>query len=282
MNEFAINTNTDIGYKSLFNKDIPMPKTIFNVKVGNEGSEEENKTINKRDRIKKNVTTLAIYNALFYENRHRKKALVSITIGDRNLSSLFKLRKEFITKLKTIMKRKAFKGEKIAYFTNIEFNKDLEIIENHNPHLHIQFFYDKFLPIDEALYFLNTELNYCFKNFNVVKAKKKKAYLGYIVKDYVIANYNEEYEIYKKKESYNKPLYTASRKLVSNYVIKYIYGYFKKYMPVKWKALEYNKRYEFILEQIKEGNILIKDITDTLTDKYNIIKNKAIYIKIVE
>jgi len=282
MSELALDINNLIDYKPSFNKNIPMPKTIFSINIKNNDLEEEDTIINKRDLIKKNTTILAIYNALFYENRNRKKALVTITIGDEKLNSLFKLRQELITKLKGIMKRKSFKGEKLAYFTNIEFGQDIGRLKQYNPHMHIQFFYDKFLPIDEALYFLKTKLNYDFKNVDIVKAKKKKAYLGYVVKDYVIANYNEEYEINKRILSRRKPLYTASRKLVSNYVIKYIYCYFKKHMTVKWKALENNQRYEFILEQIKEGNILIKDITDTLSDKYKIIKNKAIYIKIIE
>ena len=236
--------------------------------------------INKKDRVRKNITTLAIYNALFYDNRHREKALVSITIGDEKLISLFELRKYMMNKLKSIMKKKAYKNQTIAYFTNIEFGADKGELKEFNPHIHMQFFYDDFEPIQETMAFVEEKFD--VKNTDVNIAEKKDAYFGYVVKDYVIANYDEKYELNKKEQGKGMPFYTASRKAISNYVIKYIYGYLAKAIPVKWRALEYNKRYEYILELIKSGHIQVVEIDDNLSDEYIIVKNRAICISTID
>ncbi len=237
--------------------------------------------INEIDCKRKNLTTVAIYNALFYENRYRKKVLVSITIGDEKIDSLIKLRKNFTDSIRDRLKTKAFKGEKLAYFTNIEFGKDLGNLKRLNVHLHIQFFYDSLLVLEEIHKYIDKEQNK-FKNFDIEEAKSNDAYFGYLIKDYLEKNYNEEYELSKKILAQRKAFYTSSRKDITNYVVRYIYGYYKKNTIKFWNSLKPIKRYEHILGEIKVGNILLKKVTcSDIPKKYKIVKNTAIYIKTV-
>ena len=235
--------------------------------------------INKQDRLRKNITTLAIYNALFYENRKRQKALVSITMGDERLNSLFEIRGKLLAEIRKLLKRVAFQGQKIAYFSNIELGMSKgSLTKQFNPHLHFQFFYDDFTPINMALEYI--EELYEFSNFDVDEAKELNAYFGYIVKDYYMENYDEELEQNKITLGMKKPLYTSSRKAIANYVIKFIYSYLNKQMREKWKQLENKERYLYILDEIRQGRIIIKGIDEGYTEEYMLIKNYAVYIKL--
>lgn len=234
--------------------------------------------INKESRLRKNITTLAIYNALFYENRKRQKALVSITIGDEKLKSLFELRSKLLAEIRKILKRVAYKGQKIAYFSNIEFGASKGVLSKEfNPHIHFQFFYDDFTPIDEAL--LSVDAIYNFDNADVVEANHEEAYFGYIVKEYLLDNYDEELEMNKMMLGQKKPLYTASRKSIPNYVIKFIYGYMTNNYD-KWQEIPKKARYIFILDNIRDGNILINQ-SSKIKDK-NYIKIKRYFVFINE
>ena len=234
--------------------------------------------INKEQVFRKNIRTVAIYNALFYENKNKQKALISITIGDEKLTSLFKLRREFIAQIRKILKRVAYKGEKIAYFSNIELGaSNGELNKKFNPHIHFQFFYNNFKPIRLALKEIETK--YTFSNCDIQVADKPTAYMSYIIKDYIADNYNEELEIQKKKLGMKMPIYTSSRKSISNYMIKYIYNYYKKNSPRMWSVLAARKRYDLILKQIKNGKIRIEALSDSIPSGYKAVKN--IQIKII-
>ena len=181
-----------------------------------------------RNRKRRNLTIVAIYNSLFYDNRDRKKALVTITIGDESIDSLIRLRKDFINSIKARMKTKAFKGEKLAYFTNIEFGQDIGRLKRFfNPHLHMQLFYDSNLVMEEVRKYLENNQTK-FKNFDIQESKNNDAYFAYVVKDYFEENYNREYEENKRSLGRGRAFYTASQKSISNYAIRYIYDYYRK------------------------------------------------------
>lgn len=234
--------------------------------------------IKKIERQRKNLTTVAIYNALFAENKHRQKSLVSITLGDEKLNSLFKLRKELLEEIRKTLKRVKYLGEKIAYFTNIELGAgNGALTKQFNPHIHFQFFYDNYEPIKEALSVIEEKFN--FKNFDSQQANNNDAYFGYIVKDYFASNFNEELEANKMSLGMRKPLYTSSRKSISNYVIKHIYNYYKMNRYKIWKQLATSERYQFILDNIRDGEIIIKPSREQLPSKYKLVKNYKIHIK---
>ncbi len=234
--------------------------------------------INKVSRQRKNLTTVAIYNALFAENKHRQKALVSITLEDEKLNSLFELRYELIYEIKKILARVKYLGEKIAYFTNIEFGADKgALTKQFNPHIHFQFFYDNYEPIKQALYVIKEKFN--FKNSDTQHANNKDAYFGYIIKDYLASNFNEELESNKMALGMKKPFYTSSRKDISNYVIKYIYNYYKMKYHKICKSLVPSERYKFILDNIRDGKITIKPSSERLPRKYKTVKKYKIHIK---
>ena len=236
-------------------------------------------TINREDRERKNITTVAIYNALFYDNRKKQKALLSITLGDEKLTSLFKLRKEFIGEIRRLLKWAMYKGEKIAYFTNIEFGKSKgELNQQFNPHIHFQFFYDNFEPIKKVLALIEEKFE--FKNSDIQEANNLDAYFGYIVKDYFLDNYDETLEENKMRLGMKKPLYTSSRKEISGYIIRYIYNFYKTNMFLIWKSITKKERYKFILENIRDGKILIKPFSEPTTSTFKVVKKFKIYIKI--
>jgi len=234
--------------------------------------------INKVSISRNNLITVASYNALFYENKHRQKALISFTLGDEKLNSLFKLRKELLSEIRKTMKRVVYKGEKIAYFSNIELGASKgELTTEFNPHIHFQFFYENYEPIKKALAII--EEKFVFNNFDVQTSENNEAYLGYIIKDYLESKYDENLERNKKQLGGRKKFHTSSRKSLSNYVIRYIYNFYKNNNCYKWNKLKARKRYEFILNNIKNGKIIIKSLNEKTTAKFKVVKNYKIYIK---
>jgi len=241
--------------------------------------------IYKQSIFKKNTTVLATYYALYAENKHLDKALLTITIGDENITNMKKLRKLFIAKLNSVLRKKAYKDSQIAYFTNIEFGEDKGNLSNgalkFNPHLHIQFFYENIKPIQEAVEYIEKiyKLNNCCLTLPDNLSDEAVNY-DYVVKEFKRKNYDAEYELNKKKFSYGKALHTSSRKSISNYIIKYLYSYLSKYLSIQWNKLESYERYEYILTNIKDGYIIITSRKDRPSYKYKLIKNSAIYVNL--
>ena len=251
-------------------------------------SEDIEISIVEEDIRSNNRTTVAIYNALWYENKDKNKGLVSITIGDERISNLVKLRQMLMKKLKDIRRKKAYKNLKIAWFSNIELGaSNGELNAQFNPHLHIQFFYDDIQPIIEALYFIKHHYKkYAeyFSNYDYQEIKNKKAYVGYIIKEFLEENYNHNYEINKKilRQGRKINLYTSSRKIIDNKSIRYIYNYVGKLLPKIWKKLKVRyQKYAFILELFKTGEIKIVKNNGLLSSEYIIVKSKGILINII-
>ena len=233
--------------------------------------------INKEQVVKKNNTIVATYYALYAENKHLSKALYSITLGDERISTLKEYRSKLLKKIKSILRRKAYRGQPIAYFSNIELGKDEgNLTKDFNPHLHIQFFFQSFKPIEEAINALEKE----FKPSNTHTATQTKpdADYDYVIKEYKADNYNEAYEINKRNLYYRQTLYSCSRKSVSNYVIKYLYRYLSRNLAKVWNKLETYERYDFILRNIKEGHISITTKKERPSTRYRIYKNSALLI----
>ena len=111
------------------------------------------------DIFKRNTRILATYYSLYSENKDKKKALITITAGDESVSTLKKYKAELFKKINSILRRKKYKNQTIKYFSNIELGDDKgRLTRFFNPHLHIQFFFDKIEPIKEALtYIVNPE-----------------------------------------------------------------------------------------------------------------------------
>lgn len=246
--------------------------------------------INKKDRVHKNILTLAKYNALWHDNKDRKQAMLTLTIGDEKIKSVVKLRQKLLKFLNKVLARVAYRGQKVAYFNNIEFSRHKKnSLLSFNPHIHIMFYYDSIKPIKVMIEMLEDE--YTFSNNHLLQYRKKK-YIGYVVKDYIVYKkdkkteknidvYNEELERMKLELAKGVKINTSSnKKIITEYAIRYVYKYYKKHMPTKWLSIDNQEKYEFILEEIKEGNILMTLWNEAPSEKYEIVKNTAIYIKI--
>jgi hypothetical protein len=240
--------------------------------------------INRKSIYKKNTTILATYYALYAENKHLDKALLTITIGDENIANMKTLRKKFIAKLNSVLRKKAYKDSKLAYFTNIEFGADQGNLSmgllKFNPHLHIQFFYEDIGPITEAVeYIENTyKLNNCC--LTLPEKSNEEVNFDYVVKEYKYKRFNPDLELNKKKYSYGKALHTSSRKSITNYLIKYLYSYLSQHLSTHWNKLKSYERYEYILANIKDGYIHITTKLNRPSYKYKLIKNSAVYVNL--
>jgi len=229
------------------------------------------------DIFKRNTRILATYYSLYAENRAKKKALITLTAGDESVSTLKKYKAELFKKINSILRRKKYKNQSVKYFSNIELGKDGgRLTQFFNPHLHIQFFFDNIKPIEEALTYL--EQKYKLSNCDITTPKKKDVNFDYVVKEYKRKNYHAGYELRKKQIYYKQALYSSSRKSIPNYVIKYIYRQFFINKITEWYNLQNYDRYEFILNQILENNIIITTKEDKPSSEYKVIKSMAIYI----
>lgn len=199
-------------------------------------------SINIKDIKKKHRTILATYYALYAENSHRQKALLTVTIGDERISTLKEYRQGLMKKLNSILRRKAYANQKVHYFANIELGRDQGALTKlFNPHLHIQFFYDDITPIEEAVAYMDLKMK--TTNSDVTTPEEDDVHFNYAVKEYKPENFSVKYELNKKQLYYRQPLYSCSRKIIQNYVIKFLYKFLSKRFPSIWNILETYERY---------------------------------------
>jgi len=85
--------------------------------------------LNKRKKYNKRI--VAKYLALYTENSHKKKCLITLTPKDGKLQTTVKLRQEFLKKLNRYKNNLKDGDKSIQYFCNIEFTPMCI------PHLHM-------------------------------------------------------------------------------------------------------------------------------------------------
>jgi hypothetical protein len=216
------------------------------------------KEINFINRIKSNnKKVVAQYFALYTENSHLKKCLITFTPADGRLSTLIKIRQEFF-KLLNRYKRHPKEGDMtIKYFSSIEFtSKSI-------PHIHIQLFFTNPEPIKKA-YQLMTSSDYQNTHTNSLSfAVNNKLLFTYAIKDYLTFDYDlEKFKHHFKGVNF----ITSSQKLISNSIVRYLFN------NLSFKT---KNRYKEILEMIQKGLIVISK------DKIDIskIKNKRVKFK---
>lgn len=194
---------------------------------------EDSIFLNKR--IKYNKRVVAQYLALYTENSHLKKCLITLTPNDAKLSTTLKMRRDFFKKLNRYKMNKKDGDETIKYFSNIEFNKHYE------SHVHIQIFYTNLKPIKKAFDSItknNIEAN------SIEIAKNNKLIFNYVIKDYR----NTNLELERLKETRKIQFITSSRKTITNKIIRYLF-----------RTLDFKSknRYNEILELIEQKKIEI-------------------------
>jgi len=210
------------------------------------------------DKIKSNnKKVIAQYLALYTENSHLKKCLITFTPFDGKLSTVLKIRREFFKLLNRYKRNKKDGGDLgIKYFSNIEFTKTSQ------PHLHIQLFYSNLNPIKKAY---DAVLCKNYKNDqsnSLCLAKDNSKNFNYVIKDYI--NFDLQLEQFKHHFR-NVNFTTSSQKSISNSIVKYIY---KNY---KFKT---KNRYKEILSAINNETIIIsRDRKDSVYIKSHIQKN---------
>ena len=199
-------------------------------------------------------TTVAKYTALAIENASKKKCLVTFPSSDKTYEHLNIIRKEFVHKVNSLLKRKNYEGKKWANFSVIEFGSNFK--KHFNPHLHIQCYYEDIELIQEAFEYVIKKLSLDQEKCDLKQAYNNRACFDYIIKTYQPTNTYYALEEFKRKNYKGKPLYWSSHKLTPNYVIKRLYQKLRE-LPI-WK--EYKNKYKLILDLIDKGVIQIKKI----------------------
>lgn len=189
-------------------------------------------------RRKHNNRIVASYLALYAENKHLKKAMVTFTPKDSKLSTTIEMKKDFIEILSRY-KRLKNGDTTVKYFSNIEFTKNII------PHIHIQLFYTSNNTILKAYnYVLNKHKN----NFNansIIYAINNNLIFTYVIKDYLYTDLTME----RTKQMYNVKYISSSRKSLNLKIIKYLYRVY---------TFKTNIRYIELLNAINKGIIVIK------------------------
>ena len=189
-------------------------------------------------RSKYNRRIVAQYLALYTENSHLKKCMITLTPKDGLISTTLKMRKDFFKKLNRYKKNKKDGDTTIKYFSNVEFN------EHYQSHLHIQIFYTSLKPIKKAF---DSMINFINDNTNantIEIAKNHKLIFNYVIKDYRNTNLALE----RLKATKTIQYITSSRKAITNKIIRYLF-----------RTLDFKSKngYNEILELIEQKKIEI-------------------------
>ena len=243
--------------------------------------------------IKKNrKRQLGKYFAMWAENGHLKKYMVTLSPSTNTLDATIKLRQNFFKKLND-----AKKGHKVAYFSVIEIglNKNppsnsaqltqqtrMNLMQK-NFHIHIQILTDMKKSDLETVINQKINTNLCtFKKISIPK-KQGRTY-DYVVKDIKNTDWKLQYII--KTQHKNKILYTSSRKEFANYMITKLWDFMKKQYKHKWNQI--GDKYSYILNLKKNGDLHLSNtgnvgsnLSGVNLNLYDVIhiQNKSIYIK---
>lgn len=163
-------------------------------------------------RSKHNKRVIAKYLALYTENMHLNKCLVTLTPSDSKLTTTLDLRRNFIKKLNRY-KHNIKNGDlTIKYFSNIEFTK------NCVSHLHIQLFYTNIIPIKKAYSAMVNHLIGNTSQNSLSVADNHRLIFNYIIKDYM----NTDLALEKFKYTRSIKYISSSQKTLSNNIVKYL------------------------------------------------------------
>lgn len=239
------------------------------------------------ERLKgENNLIVAKYYALFGENQHRKKAKITIVIGDESILSLRELRGELLKYMHSFNRRNKYGNHKIAYFANIELGRCNGELVSHSyvklhTHLHIQFFFDFYEPIEKAINKINKEYGFDPNDNHIISVfpTHENRWYEYVIKDY--KNFNMKLELNKKNLGGGKAYHTSSHKEIPEYITLYAYKKISKAMPEEWDNIRKRERYGFIKTNISKGNIILGVELDELPKGYDELNNGiGIYIDI--
>lgn len=219
---------------------------------------------------RKNRAIVAKYLALFFDNTDKKKCLVTFTGNDKTPSGAYKninaIKKTFIDKTKSILKRKAYQDSSFSYFAVMESGKDYQ--QCFNPHLHIQCYYEHIEAIQEAFNFVIERFGLDRSKCDISIADKNDASFNYIIKTFLPSNFNMGYEYFKTSIAPKKPMYWSSHKATPNYLIKKLYAFLSK-LPL-WKTAK--DKYELIATLIDNGSLILKKIKSSAIKGFKRVK----------
>ena len=212
-------------------------------------------TRNKISEVRrKHRITVAEYNALAIENSSRNKCMVTFSSPKRSYFELQSIRELFINKVMSILKRKEYRGQKLAYFSVMEFGHNFSTYWN--PHLHIQLYYDDISVIEEAHQYVIKHLSLSEDNCDLLLSHKDTARFNYVIKSFLPKNFNIELEE-KKVELYEgKKMYWCSHRITPNYVVRRLYQILRE-LPI-WK--QYENKFKLVFDLINKGVIVLEKI----------------------
>ena len=201
---------------------------------------------------------LAKYKALYYENEHKKKCMVTIRAKQINVVQIFIIRQFFLKKLSEYKSRKKDGDKTIKYFSVVELG-DGWIDERFDEHLHFQLFYTHEAAIEKALQatidafgLLNTDITY---------ADSQDKEFFYIMKDYL--EFDVEKAKVMKARFPNQNLITSSHKEIPNGIVVKLYTILPKLMKKIWDKTD--NRYIIIKSLVINKLVTFKKHLGTIT-----------------
>lgn len=218
--------------------------------------------------IKKNrKRQLGKYFAMWAENGHLKKYMVTLSPNTNTLDATIALRQNFFDKLSN--KKKS--GPKIAYYSAIEVklnknppSKSAQITQQtrmklmqKNFHIHIQILTDMKKSDLEKIVKQRLDPNLC-TFYKITTPKKQGITYDYVVKD--IKNTDWELQYILKTQYKSKTLYTSSRKGFPDYIITKLWDFMKKQYKSKWNKI--GDKYSFVLNLKKNGDLLLSNTSN--------------------
>lgn len=219
---------------------------------------------------RKHATAVTKFLALTMENADKVKCMLTFTPNEPLVSSAKAIRKSFLAKVKSILKRKQYKGYEFKYFANIELGENIYKI---NPHLHIQCFTDSIEAVKEAFEYVVQK--YDLASYKFTEAQKRNVKYDYVIKEYQPWNFDVDREEAKDSIYKGEALYSCSKKKMPDYLIKRLYTELGK-LP-GWD--ESKDKYKFITELINQKRLIVKKFGDVCEEGYKRIKNWLYRIK---
>lgn len=219
---------------------------------------------------------LGQYFALWAENNHLPKCMLTLSTKDNTMQSTLELRREIIRLLNSKKRNKANQGKSLAYFSAIEIalnknplSKVTSKLEKNrvkklskNYHLHIQIWSDMNIKdIKSALENVSEDL--CIHS-KLSLPKVEDAKYDYVVKD--IKNIDWKLQYILKTQHKGVQLHSSSRKKMANYMITRLWGYMKVKYKDNWTSIK--DKYEFVIESKNNGDIIF-DKNKTISNEYS-------------
>jgi hypothetical protein len=218
---------------------------------------------------RKNNLVIGKYHALALENADKQKCLITFTGLDETYRSTVKIRKVFIDKIHSILKRKKCQEYTFKYFSTIEFSDFYKSKSEsmgkgkwYNPHIHFQCYHDNIAIVNEAFEYTIKKLNLNISKCHILESEDDTQAFFYVIKSYLPNGFDDAVQEMKERIYKGKVMYWCSRKEFPDYLIKKLFNVFAKLD----KSTKDKPKFPYMLKLIREKKLIIKKLAGNSED----------------